>query len=320
MGWRPRRPARRAARRRRPGAQEPSAFLRSEGNSGAPGRVWSSSNWPHTSSMNQRSVRSAPLISGTIRSRGPEPRAPLPWRTWSLPKRPRSHLMSARSRLQASLTRSPTCGHQLRGGVVAGGRGELAAGRQLAAPAGEQVVDLLGAVGGIRSLASLAPRGRFISSIGHSTTRPVIWWISTLCRSSRNTKYVRQRLRPRQPGAARRAPQHLPEVRVGVGGLHLPQRPAEPGPDLLQVARRRRGSCRPPAPPRPARARTRPARRSRTAPAPPPTRAPSAPQVPYDCQRQPEPPHLRPDRRKDERDEDSSPIPKLRQAILMDHQ
>ena len=34
----------------------PSAFLRSDGSSGAPGRAWSSSNWPQTSSMNQRSV------------------------------------------------------------------------------------------------------------------------------------------------------------------------------------------------------------------------------------------------------------------------
>ena len=117
-----RRPGRRAGRRRRPGAADPSVFLRSEGNSGAPGRVWSSSNWPHTSSMNQRSVRSAPLISGTIRSRGPDPRAPLPWRTWSLPNRPSSHLMSSRSSWHASFTRSPTCGHQPRGGVVPGGR------------------------------------------------------------------------------------------------------------------------------------------------------------------------------------------------------
>jgi hypothetical protein len=42
----------------------------------------------------------------------------------------------------------------------------------------------------MRSAASFEPRGRFISSIGHSTTRPVSWWISTLCRSSRNWKYV----------------------------------------------------------------------------------------------------------------------------------
>jgi len=62
----------------------------------------------HTSSTNQRSVAPALLISGTNRSRGPEPRAPLPCRTWSLPNRPRSHLISARSSWHASFTRSPT--------------------------------------------------------------------------------------------------------------------------------------------------------------------------------------------------------------------
>ncbi|MEW2621051.1 hypothetical protein [Streptomyces sp. NPDC048106] len=35
-----------------------------------------------------------------------------------------------------------------------------------------------GSVGGIRRAASLDPRDRFLSSIGHSTTRPVIRWIS----------------------------------------------------------------------------------------------------------------------------------------------
>ncbi|MEH0516752.1 hypothetical protein QBC31_39680 [Streptomyces sp. B21-079] len=44
-----------------------------------------------------------------------------------------------------------------------------------------------------------------------------------------------QRLRAGQPGAARRAPQHLPEVPVGIGRLHIPQRLAEPGPHLVQV-------------------------------------------------------------------------------------
>ncbi len=44
-----------------------------------------------------------------------------------------------------------------------------------------------------------------------------------------------QRLRPRQPGAPGRAAQHLPEAGVRGGGLHLPQRLAQPCPDLLQV-------------------------------------------------------------------------------------
>ncbi|MER6528586.1 hypothetical protein [Streptomyces sp. NPDC001508] len=38
-----------------------------------------------------------------------------------------------------------------------------------------------------------------------------------------------QRLRAGQQGAAGRAPRRLPEVRVGISRLHLPQRPAEPG-------------------------------------------------------------------------------------------
>ncbi|WP_248846470.1 hypothetical protein [Amycolatopsis regifaucium] len=44
------------------------------------------------------------------------------------------------------------------------------------------------AVGGIRTCASTAIRGRFISSIGHSTTRPVSWCSSAEYRSSRNPK------------------------------------------------------------------------------------------------------------------------------------
>ena len=37
-------------------ADDPSLVLRSDVNSGTPGRSWSSPNWPHTSSTNQRSV------------------------------------------------------------------------------------------------------------------------------------------------------------------------------------------------------------------------------------------------------------------------
>jgi len=197
------------------------------------GSLWSSPNWPHTSSTNHRSVAPALLISGTIRSRGPEPRAPFPCRTCSLPNRPRSHLTSARSSLQASLTAARRR-HQPAGGVVPGGRGELPAGRELLPPPGEQEADLP-ADGGIRSRASWRPRGRFSSSIGHSTTRPVIWWIST-CAATREVQEVDlQRLRTRQPRPLRRGAQHLAEVLIGVRRLHLPDRPGEPGPDLLQV-------------------------------------------------------------------------------------
>ena len=44
-----------------------------------------------------------------------------------------------------------------------------------------------------------------------------------------------QRLRAAQPGALRRIPQHHAEIRVSVSGLHVPQRPAEPRPQLLQM-------------------------------------------------------------------------------------
>jgi hypothetical protein len=45
--------------------------LRSEGNSGAAGQVWPAPNWRHTSWMNHRRPRSAPLINGTSRGLGP---------------------------------------------------------------------------------------------------------------------------------------------------------------------------------------------------------------------------------------------------------
>jgi hypothetical protein len=39
-----------------------------------------------------------------------------------------------------------------------------------------------------------------------------------------------------ESGAGGRTAEHLAEVGTGVGGPHLPQRPAEPGADLLEVA------------------------------------------------------------------------------------
>gem|GEM_PF-5393771 len=113
-------PARRAGGVRRPRpatgrktssvarAEEPSRVLRPDGNNGAPGRSWSSPNWPRTSPMNQLRLWSAPLISGTSRGLGPFRRAPLPWRTFSLPNRPRSQRTSSRSSMRTSLTRRPT--------------------------------------------------------------------------------------------------------------------------------------------------------------------------------------------------------------------
>ncbi|MFG1678534.1 hypothetical protein ACGFNP_00065 [Nonomuraea sp. NPDC049269] len=44
-----------------------------------------------------------------------------------------------------------------------------------------------------------------------------------------------ERLRAGQPGALGRGAQHLAEVHIHVGRLHLPQRPAEPHPTLLEL-------------------------------------------------------------------------------------
>jgi len=57
-------------------------------------------------------------------------------------------------------------------GVVAGGDRELAGGARLVPPAVEQLLDLR-LLGGMRRLSAAPARGRFISSSGDSTTRPV---------------------------------------------------------------------------------------------------------------------------------------------------
>ena len=80
----------------------------------------------------------------------------------------------------------PHVGHQPGRRITAGSRRELPAGRQLGHPANSVLTSA--ADGGIRSAARPAPRGRFVSSTGQSATRPVSWWISTLCRISRNRK------------------------------------------------------------------------------------------------------------------------------------
>jgi len=66
---------------------------------------------------------------------------------------------------------------------------ELAAGRQLLAPAGEQSIDLLGSGGNPQpGLLSAAGPAHPVDPALHDP--PVIWWISTLWRISRNTKNV----------------------------------------------------------------------------------------------------------------------------------
>lgn len=113
--------------------------------------------------------------------------------------------------------------------------------------------------------------------------------------------------------AAGRAPLHLPEAHVRIGGSHVPQRPAESGPDLTHVADvsaagALRQTCRSPRKDEPGhhigleplqllRRRGRPV----------------LTQLPYDCQRrEPEPPRLRPDCGSVGQYENASGILKLR--------
>ena len=158
------------------------------------GRVWSSSKWPHTSSI----TSAAPARAVDQRDHPlPRPRtaAPLPYADVQLPERAQLPLDVGQVEAADLVHAQPDLGHQPCRRVVPRRRGELAARRQLLRPAGEQGRDLVLRAAGSRSRASLPPRGRFISSTGHSTTRPVIACSSALCRSSRNSKYDAQRLR-----------------------------------------------------------------------------------------------------------------------------
>ena len=62
------------------------------------------------------------MISGTSRGLGPRRRAPLPWRTFSLPNQPSSQRTSSKSSMRISLTRRPTPASSRRGRVVPRGR------------------------------------------------------------------------------------------------------------------------------------------------------------------------------------------------------
>ncbi len=225
--------------------------------------------------MNQRRVVPAPLISGTIRSRGPDPRAPLPTRTCSLPNRPGP---TSRRPGRGGGPRSPAARHRPSAGLPRNcGRPGRTSGTSPAPPATRRTDAHLHGRRRDPQRRPARPPGRFISSTGHSATRPVIWWIATLYRSSRNTKYVLSACEraSRVPFAASRST--WPKY-ASASPAHLPQRAAEPRPQLLQVQHVAIGSCYQTGPPPPGPGRTRPAHRSRTPAAHParPERAPHA--------------------------------------------
>lgn len=107
-----------------------------------------------------------------------------------------------------------------------------------------------------------------VMSQGISPASTRLWAGSRPC-TARGHPHVQPPWRPRRSGprGGRRSPSRAPGGRGGDGhgraggGRRIPQRPG---------ARRPRGSCRPPAAPKPERGRTRRAHRSRTAPVSPP--------------------------------------------------
>ena len=128
----------------------------------------------------------------------------------------------------------PDIGHQPGRGVVAGRGRELAAGRQLLRPPGEQRLDLalqgrdaqLGVFAAARPV-HLIDRALYYPP-GHRVQLGFVPQLDEL-------EVHAQRGGLRQPGALRRAAQYPAEVRVGVVRFHFPQRPAEPSPQLVQV-------------------------------------------------------------------------------------
>jgi hypothetical protein len=124
--------------------------------------------------------------------------------------------------------------HQARGGVVACGRRELPAGRQLTAPPGEHA-------GHLRRRRWDPQRGRLVASrpvhlVDRALDDPAGELVDLdLVAKLQEPEVGAQRLRAGMPGAFGGAAQHLAEVEVGVRGFHVPQRPLEPGPDLIKI-------------------------------------------------------------------------------------
>ena len=173
----------------------------------------------------------------------------------------------------------PYLGHQPGRRVVPRHRGELAARCQLAAPPGEQGRHLGSGRRDPqrRRAAAAGPVHRIDRALGHPSGQLVDL---ALMAELQELEVRLQRLRPSAARVLRRGAQRRAEVGVGVGGLHLPQRPAEPRPDLLQVHHIATGSLSRPTRRRPGQARNQRARRSRSPPALPGSPARASPAGP----------------------------------------
>jgi len=126
-------------------------------------------------------------------------------------------------------------GGQPGGRVVTGRRGELAAGGQFPAPPGEQLLDLRLSRrdAQLRVDRGTRPVHLIQRALDHAAGQVVQF---DLVPQLQELEVHRQRCRPAGTRRQLRPAEHLAEVGIRVGRLHLPQRSAEPVPDQLQVA------------------------------------------------------------------------------------
>ena len=152
-----------------------------------------------------------------------------------LPERPQLPLHIRQVQAAHLVGAQPDLGHEPGRRVVPGRRRELAARRQLTGPSGEQPRHLLfpgrnpqpGVLGSLRPV-------HLIDRAGHHPAGQRVQL--SLVAQLQEREPGHQRACAGMPGPAGRLPHHRPEVGIGVGRLHLPQRAAEPLADLLQVA------------------------------------------------------------------------------------
>ncbi|MGI5380580.1 hypothetical protein ACQEV2_41505 [Streptomyces sp. CA-251387] len=118
--------------------------------------------------------------------------------------------------------------------VVAGGRAELAAGDEFLAPSGEQFLDLrlAGRDAQLRFHRGPRPVHLVQRALDHTAGEVVQF---DLVPQLKELEEHRQRPRPAGPGRGLGVAEHLAEVHVRVGRLHVPQQADEPVPNQVQV-------------------------------------------------------------------------------------
>ena len=167
----------------------------------------------------------------------PRPRAPRPLAQPDMQLAQRAQLPPhvIQGEVPGLIDPQPGIGHQPGRRVVAGRGRELPAGRQLLRPPGEQRLDL--GLQGRDAQPGVLAAARPVHLIDRALHDPPGHRVQLgLVPQLDELEVHAQRGGLRQPGPLRRAAQHPAEVRVGVVRLHLPQRPAEPSPQLVQVA------------------------------------------------------------------------------------